>query len=73
MQQLHDNSGGRVMEEEETRKKKAAFTIGQDLSQLSVDELGEMIEFLKEEIARIEETRKSKSDHLSAAEALFKS
>ena len=61
------------MEDEEIRKKQEAYTLGQDLSLMSVEEIGEMIEILKQEIARLESAGKSKSDHLSAAEALFKS
>ncbi|MEM9277984.1 MAG: DUF1192 domain-containing protein [Pseudomonadota bacterium] len=61
------------MEEDEQRKKQAAYSIGQDLSQLSVDELQDMAEILKQEIARLEEAKNAKSAHISAAEALFKS
>ena len=62
------------MEDEEQGKQKVSgFTIGMDLSDLSVEELHETAVLLKEEIKRIEATAKTKSDHLSAADALFKS
>lgn len=61
------------MDEEELRKKQESYVLGQDLSLLSVEEIGEMVDILKDEISRLEEAGKSKTDHLSAAEALFKS
>ena len=61
------------MDEDEIRKKQESFTLGQDLSLLSVEEIREMIEIMKGEISRLEDAAQSKSDHLSAAEALFKS
>ena len=61
------------MEDEEDRAKKyAGYKIGQELADLSVDELGEIIELLKEEIDRLELAKNDKAEHLSAAEALFK-
>lgn len=59
--------------EEEAAKKKASYEIGMDLSEMSVEEIHETISMLQEEIARLQETATAKSDHLSAAEALFKS
>ena len=53
-------------------KKKKAYELGQDLSKLSVGELAELIESLKEEIARVEAARASKQASLSAADAAFK-
>ena len=46
--------------------------IGQDLSLLSVGELGDRIAALKAEIARLEADMAGKSSTRSAAEALFK-
>ena len=48
-------------------KKKKAYELGQDLSKLSVGELAELIESLKEEIARVEATRAAKESSRSAA------
>jgi len=61
------------MDEEEQRKIQKSYELGQDLSLLSVTETDEIIEVLKQEIVRLEESRAEKSAHLSAAEALFKS
>ena len=44
----------------------------QDLDPLSVDELEERIEALKEEIARVEAHMQRATAHRSAAEELFK-
>ena len=44
----------------------------QDLDPLSVDELQERIEALKEEIARVEAHMNRAASHRSAAEELFK-
>ena len=61
------------MDEEELKKKKlAAFELGQPLDEISVDELSDTITLLHEEIARLEQAKKEKTNHLSAAEALFK-
>ena len=61
------------MEDDEQKKKPASYTIGQDHSLLSVEEVNEVIDVLREEILRLEESRASKTAHLSAAEALSKS
>ena len=45
------------MFDEEAPRKKRVHEIGQDLSLLSVDELSERIEQLKEEIGRLEAER----------------
>ncbi len=57
--------------EEEQKKRISAYEIGMDLSEMSVDEIDEMITALKSEIERLESTMKEKAAHLSAAEALF--
>jgi len=59
--------------DEEEKPKHAGYQIGADISELSVDELIEIIGELKKEIARLEHAANNKSDHLSAASALFKS
>jgi uncharacterized small protein (DUF1192 family) len=51
---------------------KRAHEIGQDLSQLSVAELGERIALLEAEIERLKEMREKKSASRSAADAFFK-
>jgi uncharacterized small protein (DUF1192 family) len=60
------------MFEEDRPKPKTRHDIGQDLATLSVAELEERIGLLKSEIARLEEAKASKSQHLSAAAALFR-
>ncbi|MIL09245.1 DUF1192 domain-containing protein [Salmonella enterica subsp. enterica] len=62
-----------LFDDEPKQKKKLPHEIGQDLSTLSVDELGERIEQLKAEIARLEVERAAKGATRNAAEALFKS
>jgi uncharacterized small protein (DUF1192 family) len=52
--------------------KKKSYEIGQDLSKLSIEELRELIESLKAEIARVEAAAKAKQASLSAAAAAFK-
>lgn len=59
------------MFDEEEAKKPATYAIGQNLEDMSVEEITATIELLQAEIARLEEARKAKSDHMSAAEALF--
>lgn len=53
-------------------KKKIAHELGQDLSLLSVAELGERIILLKEEIARLETELTRKRASQTAADAFFK-
>jgi uncharacterized small protein (DUF1192 family) len=52
--------------------KKKGYELGQDLSKLSVDELRELVETLKAEIARVEQALKAKQSSLSAAQSVFK-
>ncbi|MCB1386782.1 MAG: DUF1192 domain-containing protein [Nitratireductor sp.] len=59
------------MFDEEPIRKRRVFEIGQKLEELSVEDLDETIAVLKAEIERLESARSAKSDHLSAAEALF--
>ena len=61
-----------AMDEDDRPKKKIAHEIGQDLALLSVEELGERIGFLREEIARIEEALAKKLASRSAADQFFK-
>jgi len=50
----------------------AGHRIGEPLDNLSVQELGERIEALKDEILRLEEVRDAKERSLAAAAAFFK-
>lgn len=53
-------------------KKAKSNELGQDLSKLSVGELQALIDQLKAEIARVEQTLRAKQSSKSAAEAAFK-
>jgi uncharacterized small protein (DUF1192 family) len=48
------------------------YTVGADLSELSVDELNDLITLLKDEIGRIEQNMKEKEAQRSAAASVFK-
>lgn len=58
--------------DDEPRKAARVHEIGQDLSLLSVDELGERIGQLRDEIARLEAELASKGATKRAADALFR-
>lgn len=58
--------------DEEPTKKKRVHEIGQDLSALSVGDLRERIDQLKDEVARLETELGAKGSTKAAAEALFK-
>ncbi|HZJ11647.1 MAG TPA: DUF1192 domain-containing protein [Methyloceanibacter sp.] len=53
-------------------KKAKRHEIGADLSKLSVGELRALIDELKAEIARVEQTLAAKQSSKSAAESVFK-
>ena len=61
-----------AFDEDDRPKKKIAHEIGQDLTLLSVRELGERIGLLKEEIARLEADIARKQATRSAADQFFK-
>ncbi len=61
-----------AIDDEDRPKKKIVHEIGQDLTLLSVGELGERIALLREEIARIEANMASKTASKSAADLFFK-
>ena len=63
---------GRLLDEEEDAKAKFEYRLGQPLDELSVDELQKLASELRLEIERLERTAKEKSEHLSAADSLFK-
>jgi uncharacterized small protein (DUF1192 family) len=58
--------------DEDDRPKKPVHTIGEDLSALSIAELGERIALLGEEIRRLEAAMKEKSSSRDAAQAVFR-
>ena len=60
------------MDELETPKGKKQFELGQDLSELSIEELAETVRLLQQEIERLEAARLAKSDQMAAAESFFK-
>lgn len=53
-------------------KKAKSYELGQDLSKLSVAELQALIDELKADIARVEQTLAAKQSSKSAAESVFK-
>lgn len=53
-------------------KKAKSYELGQDLSKLSVGELQALIDDLKADIARVEQTLAAKQSSKSAAESVFK-
>ncbi len=61
-----------AIEPDEPPKKKISHEMGQDLSLLSVGELGERIALLKEEVARLEAEIARKHASKSAADLFFK-
>lgn len=58
--------------EDEEPKKSVNFTIGEDLSKFSVDELSELIRTLEEEKARVQAEMDRKKKSLAGAESIFK-
>jgi uncharacterized small protein (DUF1192 family) len=61
-----------ALEDEERPKKKMVHEIGQDLALLSVEELSERIDALKDEIARLEAARARKEASRNVADQFFK-
>jgi uncharacterized small protein (DUF1192 family) len=59
-------------DDDDKPKKKITHEIGQDLSLLSVKELGERIEIMRAEIARLEADIARKNASRSAADQFFK-
>jgi uncharacterized small protein (DUF1192 family) len=61
-----------AIDDDDRPKKKKVHEIGQDLTLLSVEELGERVIWLKEEIARLEADMARKRASRSAADQIFK-
>ena len=61
-----------AIDEDDRPKKKIAHEIGQDLTLLSVEELGARIDLLRGEIARLEADMAKKRASRSAADQFFK-
>ncbi len=57
--------------EDDNNQPKPNFIPGQALDDLSVEEIEETIKLLHEEISRLQQAKDEKTEHLSAAEALF--
>ncbi len=60
-------------EDDDKPRKKVSHEIGQDLSLLSVDELGERIALLKAEIERLDQAMVKKRASKDSANSFFKS
>ncbi len=59
-------------DDDDRPKKKLAHEVGQDLGLLSVEELGERVQLLRDEIARLEADMAQKRAKRSAADQFFK-
>jgi len=61
------------MDEDEIKAKRIAqYAIGQDLSDLSIEEVSETIEALQAEIKRLQKIKIEKNEHIVTAAKLFK-
>jgi uncharacterized small protein (DUF1192 family) len=61
-----------AIDEDDKPKKKVAHEIGQDLTLLSVEELGARVQLLRDEINRLEADMERKRASRSAADQFFK-
>jgi uncharacterized small protein (DUF1192 family) len=61
-----------VFDEDDRPKKKIVHEIGQDLSMLSVEELGARVQLLHDEINRLEADMTQKQAKRAAADQFFK-
>jgi uncharacterized small protein (DUF1192 family) len=61
-----------AIDEDERPKKKVVHEVGQELTLLSVDELAQRVQLLRDEIARLEADMKNKQASRSAADQFFK-
>ena len=60
------------MDDEDTHRKTAGHQVGEDLTALSIEELGERIDLLKGEIERLQNDIKAKRGSADSAAAFFK-
>jgi uncharacterized small protein (DUF1192 family) len=60
------------IDDDDRPKKKIAHEIGQDLSLLSVEELGQRVQLMREEIGRLEADMTQKRSKRAAADQFFK-
>jgi uncharacterized small protein (DUF1192 family) len=70
--QILPRRAGAMIDPDDLPKKKAIHDMGQDLSLLSVGELGERVNVLKDEIVRLEAEIARKRASQTAADAFFK-
>jgi uncharacterized small protein (DUF1192 family) len=61
-----------AIDEDDKPKKKVAHEIGQDLTLLSVEELGARVQLLRDEISRLEADMTQKRASRAAADQFFK-
>ena len=61
-----------AIDDDDRPKKKITHEIGQELALLSVEELGERIGLLKDEITRLEQAKAKKQASRSVADQFFK-
>jgi len=61
-----------AVDEDDKPKKKLAHEIGQDLTLLSVEELGARVQLLRDEISRLEADMTQKRASRAAADQFFK-
>ena len=61
-----------AVDEDDKPKKKVAHEIGQDLTLLSVEELGARVQLLRDEISRLEADMTQKRASRGAADQFFK-
>jgi uncharacterized small protein (DUF1192 family) len=60
------------IDDDDRPKKKIAHEIGQDLSLLSVEELGQRVQLMRDEIGRLEADMAQKRSKRAAADQFFK-
>ena len=61
-----------AIDDDDRPKRKITHDVGQDLALLSVEELGERIALLKDEIARLEQAMAKKRASRMSADQFFK-
>lgn len=67
-----EETGKMAAEDDDRPVRKAAHEIGQDLSNLSLDDLADRVALLKEEIKRLEAEILSKGTSRRAADSIFR-